>query len=590
MSGKVRTLFPSAGVAMFVSVAFIATATAAELSKLDRRLVAELDARRSVGDVEREVRVIVDFDQAPDPNQIEAVTSRSRSPYYVSRWNNFVQVAVPFDDVARLAEVPGIRAVEYDYPVYSVLDTAVAAIKIRESNDYSPSTVHEFGYRGEGMVIAVIDTGVDGLHESLDDLDDDASTTDPKTITGADASTPITIGCIDVTDDQLHGTHVAGIAAGTGGPSGLHRGVAPAARIIEINIDFGGASIGGIVRALEWIFDYNAGISCYGDPGEDTVDVVNISFGSSGDGGNGTDTSSQTVDTATMLGITVCVSAGNCGPGGDCGADNGDEFTVGSPAVASGAISCASSEDRGTIGRVDDSISAFSSRGPRRSDGDGNPLDELNPTITAPGGSIFSAFANTGNQYIGFSGTSMASPMTAGLAALLLEINPGLAPTGPDDVPVRDLLIRTAETRTGGQNPAHDRVGAFGRPWNNAWGHGLLDGAAAATLAIETQLIVDELSLEFVDGGEAGPQIRLRLRAVDGSGHPVAGARISLDAVLPDGREKNKSPLTNANGEIVATRRAPLAGTYTVDVSNGVAAGLYFNPAAGTLSTQADIP
>jgi serine protease AprX len=141
------------------------------------------------------------------------------------------------------------------------------------------------------------------------------------------------------------------------------------------------------------------------------VQVINLSLGGSGSS-DGQDALSLTCNAAVAQGFVVCVAAGNAGPGAR---------TIGSPGAAADVI---------TVGAVDreDRIASFSSRGPT-ADG------RTKPDICFPGTDIVSARASgTGlgqpvnEWYTAMSGTSMATPHASGLAALLLQAEPGLTP------------------------------------------------------------------------------------------------------------------------------------------------------------------
>jgi hypothetical protein len=139
----------------------------------------------------------------------------------------------------------------------------------------------------------------------------------------------------------------------------------------------------------------------------------------------------------------------------------------------------AASEDRDTQNCGDDVIAYYSSRGPRDDNRDSDVYDELKPEVTAPGShywggdasGIVAARYNTTDGAIAKRGTSMAAAHVAGLAALIMQANPGL-----DAAAVKDIIVRTAEMR-----------GVRGPPsaptkdpnWNNRWGWGLVDGFGA---------------------------------------------------------------------------------------------------------------
>ena len=251
--------------------------------------------------------------------------------------------------------------------------------------------VWEQGLRGEGIQIAILDTGIDATHPDLDDLDGNPATNDPKVIIAR-----------DFTDDGTtldifgHGTHVAGIASGTGDI----QGVAPHSFLWNVKVlnsqGFGFNS--WIIAGVEF-----AALGPDGVPGtDDEADVLNMSLGASVNGdGNGP--ISQAVDFATSQGAVVAVAAGNSGPG---------MATVGMPGVSRTAITVGATNDN-------DAMASFSSRGPT--------LDlRIKPDVTAPGVNIMST--RSGGGYVSFSGTSMATPHVAGAAALIRQAHPAWDP------------------------------------------------------------------------------------------------------------------------------------------------------------------
>lgn len=283
---------------------------------------------------------------------------------------------------------PTIEYIWPDLPVRAFLDKATPAFHVPE--------VWALGYTGEGIRVAILDTGIDANHPDL--ADRVAASTD---LTGEGPH-----------DGHGHGTHVAGIVAGTGAASGgRYKGVAPGARLYAAKVlgADGGGLTSTVIAGLEWAV-------------EQGVQVVNLSLGSTGSS-DGTDALSVACDTVVGRGIVVCVAAGNEGPG---------EYTIGSPGAARQPI---------TVGActLDGQVADFSSRGPT-ADG------RVKPDTVLPGVSISSCRA-AGTQmgavvdacYTTASGTSMATPMASGLVALLLEAFPGLRP--PE---VKERLKRTA--------------------------------------------------------------------------------------------------------------------------------------------------
>jgi subtilisin family serine protease len=292
------------------------------------------------------------------------------------------------EQVATLAEDESVEQVWLDVPVKAWLETSVVLIEAPR--------VWAAGYRGTGVKIAIIDTGIDPHHPDF---------------AGRIAATASFVGR-SFADDNGHGTHVAGIAAGNGTASdGRYTGVAPEADLyIAKVLDKDGAGMtSDVIAGVEWAVDQQAQVAC-------------LSLGSTGPC-DGTDALSVACDAAVERGLTVCVAAGNEGPA---------PRTVGSPGCAREVITVGASND-------EDQVASFSSRGPT-SDG------RVKPDIVFPGVNIISARAAgtamgqvVDEYYTSASGTSMATPHAVGSAALLLQANPSLTPNE-----VKDLLMHAA--------------------------------------------------------------------------------------------------------------------------------------------------
>src|SRR5688572_19198036 len=244
----------------------------------------------------------------------------------------------------------------------------------------------EHNVRGDGIVVAVLDSGIDYTHPSLGG----GIGAGFKVIAGHDFVT----GDDDPMDEHGHGTHVAGIIAGGNDEV---RGVAPNAKLLAYRVlnEIGEGETSDILAAIEWTIDPNQD----GDF-SDHADVANMSLGGGGDADSPL---SQAVDTATQAGVVFCLAAGNT-PG---------ERTIGAPASARLGITVGSSESN-------DQLALYSSRGPS------SPGWDLKPEVVAPGSSILSAGVG-GGTFVA-SGTSMAAPHVAGAAALLLQLHPDWSP------------------------------------------------------------------------------------------------------------------------------------------------------------------
>jgi len=247
--------------------------------------------------------------------------------------------------------------------------------------------------RGTGVVVAVIDTGIDYNHPDL------GGGYGPgyKVIGGYDYHN----NDADPMDDNGHGTHVAGIIAADGGMTG----VAPGASLLaykSLGSD-GSGSMSNVILAIAAAMDPNGD----GNP-SDRADVISMSLGGGGEEG---DPVCLAVRNAVNAGIVVVVAAGNSGPA---------MGTVASPGIAPEAV---------TVGAVDDAgaLASFSSRG--------SPDNLLiKPEISAPGVGIISTVPYSGGRhssstgYAPLSGTSMATPHVSGAAALLLQLHPDWTP------------------------------------------------------------------------------------------------------------------------------------------------------------------
>ncbi|MFS8095608.1 S8 family serine peptidase [Lentzea alba] len=238
----------------------------------------------------------------------------------------------------------------------------------------------ESGFKGNGVKVAVIDTGVDVNHPDLA-----GKVVATKDFTGTGFA-----------DNHGHGTHVAGIVAGTGQASGgQYAGVAPEATLIAAKVcPTGSCSESAIVAGMEWAAEQGA-------------DIANVSLG--GPDSPGIDPMEDAVN--RLPGTLFVIAAGNDGPG---------DRTVSSPSTADAALSVASVN-------ASDAVSRFSSRGPRAGD------SAVKPEIAAPGENIAAPRASgTGMgtpidaNYTRASGTSMATPHVAGAAALLAQARPSL--------------------------------------------------------------------------------------------------------------------------------------------------------------------
>lgn len=349
--------------------------------------------------------------------------------HYRSPLLNLLGVWLPDSAVATLLASPLIASVEPDATMDVQLDVSVPSI--------SASSFWTGGFTGGPYKIVVPDTGVDSTHPALAGKISDADVFhDVAQIQGNYNDNP-------ASPDDLHGhgTHIAGIVASQ---DATDRGVAHG-MLGVVNVKFGYLTTGGggqgvwsdAMMGIDWSI-FTAG-----------GDVLTFSYGG-GSNNDGTDAMSRFMDALVDdLGIPVSAAAGN----------NGAASSIIQPATAYNIVTVGAMDDRNSVSRADDGIAGFSSRGPT---GDGR----IKPDIAAPGNAITSTahdWEGGGNDWVGMSGTSMASPHVG--ASLILYLN---AAGGPPMFPARSkaVLLNTA-TDWGAGGP------------DNTYGWGYLDLAAA---------------------------------------------------------------------------------------------------------------
>jgi subtilisin family serine protease len=409
--------------------------------------------------------------------------------FFHHHWvDSFALDKVPQSALLDIYHLPGVVMLEQQNVLALTLAVATPAIKATSSIDYTTSA-HMLGYRGDEVVIAVIDSGVDNEHRSLNDFDDvnddpdsDASTySDGKYLGGYDATNAAnnTDGTDDPDDTAGHGTHVAGIAMGTGGPNRVNIGVAPGAYLVDVRAfqDIGNANAQDTQDAISWVID-NRNTNWGNNASSNGIDIMSMSFGrirsligGADQGDTGTQTEARLVNVAFEQGIVPVCAMGNDGAN-----------YVSSPASADHCIAVAALDDMNTIKRDNDEVASYSNYGPRLDDDDGDSWDELKPDVIAPGSNIDAPRAQESSiggvgggqladdDYVGKSGTSMSTPMVSGLCAIILQANPGFS---PEDV--KRALHDNSEFL-----PELSQQGSYrGNSWNASEGFGRVDAASS---------------------------------------------------------------------------------------------------------------
>lgn len=327
-----------------------------------------------------EVPVIIQLNEASQSlkRSITSLTSRLKSELpIIDGYAGHMST----DVIYRLSTSPEVDYISFDSQVFTQLDISTAAMEA-----YLP---HDRGYEGEGVTIAVIDTGVaphDDLTKPINRIIDFKDLVNNKTI-------PY--------DDNGHGTHVAGIIASNGYSSrGRLAGIAPKANIVGIKAldQNGGGSTSDIIAAISYVIENKDRLN---------IRVINLSLGTPATNSSNKDPLCKAVDRAIAEGIIVVTAAGNSGP---------NEKTILSPGISRNVITVGAVDDKRTPNISDDTIAIFSSRGPTK--------EGINkPDLVAPGVNIRSLSNTKLDSYTSLSGTSMATPLVAGSVALLLNKN-----------------------------------------------------------------------------------------------------------------------------------------------------------------------
>ena len=392
------------------------------------------------------ISVIVDFDHQPTADD-QAMLEDEVGFQTQFRYHLIDSIAgrVAVGDLVSLSDLPGVVLVELD---------GILTVQMNDVNDIHgiPMIWEDTGYTGEGSVVSIIDTGIDSEHVGLDDLDDDNSTNDSKVIAFYDpVNNPDKTNGTEVKayDDQGHGTHCAGITAGTGAPTYEYVGVAPQAQLVGVKVlDEGGSgSFATVMAGMEWTVDKRHDF--------------NIRAASMSLGGFGLiewtaaeeESVNRMANEMVRSGVALFIAAGN----------SAVSAQIGTPGSAEDAI---------TVGALDKdtSIAVYSSQGPTEE-------GRIKPNIAFVGSSVNAPEANSGDGYVAYSGTSMATPGAAGLAALMYQANPDLSPFDVRNIMHETSTYRPCHYMLANEPCAEDLIPKNRQ--NNVYGHGHVEGLPA---------------------------------------------------------------------------------------------------------------
>jgi serine protease AprX len=339
----------------------------------------------------------------------------------------------------------------------------------------SPSVWDE-GYTGDGVGVALVDTGIAG---DLPDFRVSARNATSRVI----ASAVVNPDAATAGDGYGHGTHVAGLIAGNGANraksdplDGKYVGVAPDADLISVKVadEDGNATVLDVIEGLQFTVDHRADYN---------IRVVNLSLKSTEPASYLTDPLDAAVEAAWNNGIVVVAAAGNTGTAPDA--------VSYAPANDPYVITVGGVDDAGTKTNVDDRLASWSSRGTTQ---DGF----AKPDILAPGAGLVSTIAPgsdylglcptcvTDGQYFRVGGTSMAAGVVSGQVALMLDAHPRWSPNQ-----VKAQIVKRSR-------PVYAPVGTTGHALVNSAGEPVGSGATVDSTIVGGEAAADMATFKSV--------------------------------------------------------------------------------------------
>ncbi|CQR54819.1 S8 family peptidase [Paenibacillus riograndensis] len=372
-------------------------------SKMNRPLRNEIRKTFHSGKSSAALPVIVQFKHKITPSRMLALHKHLGAHSFAIKHRipmlNALSSRVSVNCLKRLCCWEGVHKVHLDHIKSISLDIATPSIG-------AAAVQSKRGLTGKGINIAVLDTGV-FPHPDL-----------VRPVNRIVAFKDFVNHRKRPYDDNGHGTHITGDAAGNGWSSrGKYRGPAPEAGIVGVKVlDINGDGYDStIIKGIEW---------CIAEKKRLKLRILSMSFGGPISTSCRDDLLCQAVEKAVQAGLTVVIAAGNSGPG---------RKTIESPGISPAAVTVGAVDDRRTLPQKDDRITFYSSRGP-------TPCGKIKPDLVAPGESVISLrapgsqlarnfpYLRIGKQYFVLSGTSVSTPIVSGAAAQLLQSCPSLTP------------------------------------------------------------------------------------------------------------------------------------------------------------------
>ena len=302
-------------------------------------------------------------------------------------------------------------------------DPATDANSMANTTAYTGATAWwDAGYTGEGVDVALIDTGV----SPVDGLDGSG-----KIVYGPDLSLESQAPALRDLDTNGHGTFMAGLIAAK---SSGYRGMAPDARILSVKVGVadGGTDVSQVIAAIDWVVEHRR-------DGDLNIRVINLSYGTNSAQDYKVDPLAFAAERAWKEGIVVVVAGGNYG----FQSHMNNAPALADPAIDRYLLAVGSSDSNGTVVQADDTVPAFSPW-PKR--GATRGVDLIAPGTHIQGLRVPESYLDQhhpegqlGSRYFRGSGTSESAAIVSGAVALILDKNPGAT---PDEV--KRLLMNTA--------------------------------------------------------------------------------------------------------------------------------------------------
>jgi serine protease AprX len=298
-----------------------------------------------------------------------------------------------------------------------VLDALTEQDMTHVSRPRGLKSLHGKGITGKGVTVAVIDSGIAPHKDLKDQIVAFRDFTGRRTV----KRNPM--------DPSGHGTHVAGIIAGS---SDSVPGMAPDAKLVGCRV----TSSEDAIKAIDWVIENRERYS---------IDILNLSLGVDAPDNPEEDEFRKAAERAVDAGLIVVTAAGN-----ECNSDTCNA-SISSPGISPKVITVGALDDMGTATRADDRVYANSSRG---------MIDGEKPDLIAEGVNVLGPLAPkssftknlaTTADYMALAGSSQAVPMVAGTIALMLQVNPDLGHETVKDIlkSTADELKSTSETAQG---------------------------------------------------------------------------------------------------------------------------------------------